>query len=256
MSRLLRLEFADALYHVTSRGDRREDIYHDGADGQAWLTVLAQVCKGFNWSVQAYLGYKARMDFDIDDKIIVGRVIDIDDILTFHGTSVAEFEAALKTAVDGYIQACKQLGQASEKPASGRLMLRVSPVVHAAAVKASARRRNADGRVVGQQADDEGRQAHDQNRDQEGVFATNHVAQTAKENSAERPHDEACRKRQRREVEGRAFVQPAEKLLGDHEGKSAIQVEVAPFENSAQRRREDHLLFFRCHWSRGRIFAD
>ena len=26
----LRLEFADALYHVTSRGDRREDIYHDG----------------------------------------------------------------------------------------------------------------------------------------------------------------------------------------------------------------------------------
>ncbi|MCP3675835.1 MAG: transposase, partial [Gammaproteobacteria bacterium] len=27
MSRPLRLEFPDALYHITSRGDRREDIY-------------------------------------------------------------------------------------------------------------------------------------------------------------------------------------------------------------------------------------
>ena len=54
MSRPLRLEFADALYHVTPRGDRREYIYHDDADRQAWLSVLAQVCKRFNWSVQAY----------------------------------------------------------------------------------------------------------------------------------------------------------------------------------------------------------
>ena len=48
-----------------------------------------------------YSGYTARMDFDVDDKIIVGRIIDIDHIVTFHGTSVAEFEAAFKTAVDG-----------------------------------------------------------------------------------------------------------------------------------------------------------
>ena len=54
MSRPLRLEFADALYHVSSCGDRREDIYQDDADRQAWLNVLAQVCKRFNWSVQAY----------------------------------------------------------------------------------------------------------------------------------------------------------------------------------------------------------
>ncbi len=54
MARPLRLEFAHALYHVTSRGDRREDIYVDDADRQAWLTVLAQVCKRFNWTVHAY----------------------------------------------------------------------------------------------------------------------------------------------------------------------------------------------------------
>ena len=86
-----------------------------------------------------YRGYAAHMDFDTEDKIIVGRVVDIDDIITFHGTSVAEFESAFKTAVDGYIHACEQLGQTADKPASGRLMLRVNPAVHAAAVKASAR---------------------------------------------------------------------------------------------------------------------
>jgi predicted HicB family RNase H-like nuclease len=90
-------------------------------------------------NTMSYKGYTARMDFDSEDKVIVGRVLDIDDIITFHGTSVAEFEAALHSAVDSYVAACAQLGQAAEKPASGRLMLRVDPAVHAAAVKASAR---------------------------------------------------------------------------------------------------------------------
>ena len=52
-----------------------------------------------------YRGYTARMDFDAEDKIIVGRVIDIDDIVTFHGSSVAEFEAAFNVAVDSTILA-------------------------------------------------------------------------------------------------------------------------------------------------------
>ena len=32
MARPLRIEFADAAYHVTSRGDRREAIYRDDED--------------------------------------------------------------------------------------------------------------------------------------------------------------------------------------------------------------------------------
>ena len=53
MASPLRLEFAHALYHATSRGDRREDIYDD-ADRAAWLVVLAQVCERFNWTVHPY----------------------------------------------------------------------------------------------------------------------------------------------------------------------------------------------------------
>lgn len=41
----------------------------------------------------SYKGYTASMIFDAEDKIIVGRVLDIDDIISFHGVSVAEFES-------------------------------------------------------------------------------------------------------------------------------------------------------------------
>ena len=54
MARPLRLEFAGAVHHVTSRGDRREDIFLDDDDRQAWLSVLGQVCDRFNWVVHAY----------------------------------------------------------------------------------------------------------------------------------------------------------------------------------------------------------
>ena len=54
MARPLRLEYAGALYHVTSRGDRREDIYLDDIDRNEWLAVLDKVCGRFNWVVHAY----------------------------------------------------------------------------------------------------------------------------------------------------------------------------------------------------------
>lgn len=86
-----------------------------------------------------YKGYAASMVFDAEDKIIVGRVLDIDDIISFHGESVAEFEANFHAAVEGYIAASVELGSAPEKPASGKLMLRIAPEVHAAALKAAAK---------------------------------------------------------------------------------------------------------------------
>lgn len=91
-------------------------------------------------NTMSYRGYVASMIFDADDKIIVGRVVGVDDIITFHGQSVSEFESNFHAVVDDYIAACESLCAAPEKPASGRLMLRVAPKVHAAALKAAARK--------------------------------------------------------------------------------------------------------------------
>lgn len=54
MSRPLRIELTGGLYHVTSRGDRREDIYHDDTDRLSWLEVLAQCCERYNWAIHAW----------------------------------------------------------------------------------------------------------------------------------------------------------------------------------------------------------
>jgi len=54
MARPIRIEFAGALYHVTSRGDRQEDIYLDNEDRLNFLTLLSQVSKDYNWLVHAY----------------------------------------------------------------------------------------------------------------------------------------------------------------------------------------------------------
>ncbi len=54
MARPLRIEFPGALYHVTARGDRREDIYLDDQDRRAFLGLLGRVCQRFDWACHAY----------------------------------------------------------------------------------------------------------------------------------------------------------------------------------------------------------
>ena len=54
MTRPLRIEFAGALYHVTSRGNRREEIYLDDKDREGYLELLGEVCERHNWTVHAY----------------------------------------------------------------------------------------------------------------------------------------------------------------------------------------------------------
>lgn len=54
MARPLRIEFSGALYHVTSRGDRREDIFEDDDERLTFLKVLAEVVERYNWLCHAY----------------------------------------------------------------------------------------------------------------------------------------------------------------------------------------------------------
>ena len=49
MARPLRIEYADALYHVPSRGDRQEAIFEDDQDRTAFLSVLGEVISRFRW---------------------------------------------------------------------------------------------------------------------------------------------------------------------------------------------------------------
>ena len=84
-----------------------------------------------------YKGYAARVEFDAEDRIFVGHVTGLRDLIGFHGTTVAALERAFHAAVDEYLAACARLGQAPEKPASGRVLLRLRPEIHARAAAAA-----------------------------------------------------------------------------------------------------------------------
>ena len=54
MPRMLRVEYAGAIYHLMSRGDRREQIYYDDVDRQDFLKTLAEACQKTGFEVHAY----------------------------------------------------------------------------------------------------------------------------------------------------------------------------------------------------------
>ncbi len=54
MPRTLRVEYAGAIYHVMSRGNRRDDIFLDDVDRQDFLKTLGEVCRKTGWQVQAW----------------------------------------------------------------------------------------------------------------------------------------------------------------------------------------------------------
>jgi predicted HicB family RNase H-like nuclease len=88
-------------------------------------------------NAMTYKGYFARVGFDAQDRIFFGRLTGIRDIITFHGETVDELEAAFKEAVDDYLETCAKLGESPNKPYSGKLTLRIPPSVHAAIATAA-----------------------------------------------------------------------------------------------------------------------
>ncbi len=54
MPRPLRVRIPGGIYHVTARGNRRQDIYFDDADRLYFLAVLNKVIQRFGWRCYAY----------------------------------------------------------------------------------------------------------------------------------------------------------------------------------------------------------
>jgi predicted HicB family RNase H-like nuclease len=81
-----------------------------------------------------FQGYTARIEYDERDDILVGRVLGLRGIISFHGRTVAELRREFAAAMNDYLADCREQGIAPEKPASGRLLLRVPPEVHSRAL--------------------------------------------------------------------------------------------------------------------------
>jgi len=88
-------------------------------------------------NTMSYKGYTARVEYDERDNILVGRLLGIRSIISFHANSVAALRREFKQAVDDYLADCKESGLKPEKPASGKLLLRIPPETHGKAMVAA-----------------------------------------------------------------------------------------------------------------------
>lgn len=77
-----------------------------------------------------YKGYIAKVEFDDDAEIFHGEVINLRDVITFQGTSVADLRQAFQESVEDYLDFCAERVEEPEKPFSGTFSLRIDPELH------------------------------------------------------------------------------------------------------------------------------
>ncbi|MDD2932625.1 MAG: type II toxin-antitoxin system HicB family antitoxin [Methylotenera sp.] len=84
-----------------------------------------------------YNGYTGSANVSIQDECLHGRILFIDDIITYEGSTVEELNCAFKEAVDDYISYCKRTGKSPNKPYSGSFNIRIGPELHKKSAEAA-----------------------------------------------------------------------------------------------------------------------
>lgn len=85
-------------------------------------------------------GYTARLEYDDASGAFHGRVLGIQDVITFEGRSVAELRREFARSVAEYVAMCAEQGEEPQRPFSGRFVVRVPADLHQAAAGAAAGR--------------------------------------------------------------------------------------------------------------------
>ena len=65
-----------------------------------------------------HAGYRAGIRYDDDVGLFHGEVVDIRDVITFQGASVAELRQAFKDSVNEYLKVCAERGRSPDKESS------------------------------------------------------------------------------------------------------------------------------------------
>ena len=80
-----------------------------------------------------YRGYEALVSFDADDRVLHGRLLCTQDVVSFEADNVDDLESAFHQAVDDYLEQCAASGQAPDKVFSGKLVVRMPATLHRSA---------------------------------------------------------------------------------------------------------------------------
>lgn len=65
-----------------------------------------------------YKGYVGQIEIDEEANVLFGRVLDIRDVITFKGETIAEARQAFYDSIDDYLEFCQEINQEPDKPYS------------------------------------------------------------------------------------------------------------------------------------------
>ena len=77
-----------------------------------------------------YKGYFGSVEFSDEDDVFHGRIIGINDRITYEGDSVQSLRQDFFSAVDEYLDVCEELGKEPEKSYKGTFNVRIEPALH------------------------------------------------------------------------------------------------------------------------------
>lgn len=77
-----------------------------------------------------YQGYTASITYNSDDEVFFGKVIGVNDLIIFEGTSVTDLKEGFQEAIEDYLETCKAIGKSPDKIYKGAFNVRVPSGLH------------------------------------------------------------------------------------------------------------------------------
>lgn len=77
-----------------------------------------------------YHGYCGSIEASLEDGVLHGKLLHVNDLITYEADTIAALEKEFKAAVDDYLATCKALEVAPCKPFKGSFNVRIGPQLH------------------------------------------------------------------------------------------------------------------------------
>ena len=81
-------------------------------------------------NILEYKGYHTKIEVDLEDGILYGKIEGIKDLVNFESETLDDLEKEFHLAVDDYLSFCEEVGKTPEKEYKGSFNVRVSPELH------------------------------------------------------------------------------------------------------------------------------
>jgi predicted HicB family RNase H-like nuclease len=80
-----------------------------------------------------YLDYEGTAELDMQRSVCRGKLLFIDDLVTYESDTPVQLQSAFEEAVKDYIATCEQIRKAPQRPLRGVFNVRIPPSLHRAA---------------------------------------------------------------------------------------------------------------------------